>query len=96
MRNNMNIGVEIFSGAGGLGSGASMAGIEIKVAVEKDIYSIETYKKNHPSVKTINDDIRKIKGKEIIEETPFVVFGGPPCQGFSLSNTKTINDRNSL
>lgn len=88
------IGVEIFSGAGGLGYGAAMTGINIEFAIEKDKYSLETYKKNHPNVKTINEDIREINGKEIISKKPFIVFGGPPCQGFSLSNTKTRNDTN--
>jgi DNA (cytosine-5)-methyltransferase 1 len=87
-------GVEIFSGAGGLGIGASMAGIEIEIAIEKDISSLKTYKRNHPLTKTVHADIRDIKGVEILKESPFIVFGGPPCQGFSLSNTKTRNDKN--
>lgn len=94
MKKNNNIGIEIFSGAGGLGSGASMAGVDIAVAIEKDIYSLKTYKKNHPNVKTINKDIREITGKSISKKSPFIIFGGPPCQGFSLSNTKTRNDSN--
>jgi DNA (cytosine-5)-methyltransferase 1 len=94
LNNNRKIGIEIFSGAGGLGTGAAMAGIEIAVAIEKDINSLQTYKRNHQKVKTINDDIRKIKGEEIINKNPFIIFGGPPCQGFSLSNTKTRNENN--
>ncbi|MCD4732545.1 MAG: DNA cytosine methyltransferase [Bacteroidales bacterium] len=94
MKSKNYIGAEIFSGAGGLGYGAAMAGIKIVVVVEKDIYSLETYKKNHPKVKTINKDIRKLTGKKITSKSPFIVFGGPPCQGFSFSNTKTRNNSN--
>ena len=94
LKNNKKIGIEIFSGAGGLGTGATMAGIEIAIAIEKDVYSLQTYKRNHQEVKTINEDIRKIMGIEIPNKNPFIVFGGPPCQGFSLSNTKTRNDSN--
>jgi len=94
VKKNKYIGVEIFSGAGGLGTGAAMAGIEVAVAVEKDLYSLETYKKNHPKTKNINKDIKEVNGEELIDRNPFIVFGGPPCQGFSLSNTKTRNDCN--
>ncbi len=91
---NKHFGIEIFSGAGGLGLGASMAGIEIKCAIEKDIYSVETYKHNHPNINIINNDIRDVNTSELINIKPFIIFGGPPCQGFSLSNTKTRNDNN--
>lgn len=40
------------------------------------------------------EDISKIKPKKYVEGHPFIVFGGPPCQGFSLSNTKTRNAEN--
>jgi len=91
---NKNFGIEIFSGAGGLGTGATMAGIEITYAIEKDVHSIETYKYNHQNVEIICEDIRKLKPKELFKQSPFILFGGPPCQGFSLSNTKTRNDDN--
>ncbi len=94
MKENNPIGVEIFSGAGGLGTGAALSGIEVAVAVEKDLYSIETYKRNHPKTRIINEDIRNVSGNDLINRNPFIVFGGPPCQGFSLSNTKTRNENN--
>lgn len=94
MKKEEYIGIEIFSGAGGLGLGAHMTGIKTFAVVEKDAPSLKTYKKNHPEVKTINEDIRKIKGSDITNNKPFIVFGGPPCQGFSLSNTKTRNEDN--
>lgn len=36
------VGIDLFSGAGGMSLGASEAGIEIKYAVEKDKYAAET------------------------------------------------------
>lgn len=36
------IGVDLFSGAGGLSLGAEMAGVNIKYAVEYDKYAAET------------------------------------------------------
>lgn len=86
--------VDIFSGAGGLSIGAEMAGINIQFAVEKDIHAAESFSFNHPNVKVIQDDITKVNPKEHTKEDIFIVFGGPPCQGFSTSNTKTRNNTN--
>lgn len=92
----MPIGVDIFSGAGGLSLGAEMAGVQIQFAVEKDKCAADTYSYNHPGILMLQDDIHNINPKEYISEQhePLIVFGGPPCQGFSLSNTKTRNMQN--
>lgn len=88
--------IDIFSGAGGMSLGAIMAGIEIDVAIEKDQSAAETFKTNHPETEVICDDIKKINSNQLnIERNYFVLFGGPPCQGFSISNTKTRNESNS-
>lgn len=87
-------GVDIFSGAGGLSLGAINAGIEVVLAIEKDTYAAKTFSRNHPGVKVLCEDINKIKPKEHTGNRPFIIFGGPPCQGFSLSNTKTRNSKN--
>ncbi|MGJ1396471.1 DNA cytosine methyltransferase [Sphingobacterium multivorum] len=86
--------VDIFSGAGGLSIGAEMAGIKIKFAVEKDVHAAETFAFNHPNAKVITEDICNVNPNEYVQEDIFVVFGGPPCQGFSTSNTKTRNNDN--
>lgn len=86
--------VDIFSGAGGMSVGASMAGIEVAVAVEYDKHAAATFKANHPKAEIISKDIREVSlAKKYIN--PFILFGGPPCQGFSTSNTKTRNSENT-
>lgn len=94
----MAIGVDLFSGAGGLSLGAEMAGIEVRAAVEKDRFAAETYRRNHPDTVLIEDDIHHINPLETIAlqsgERVSIVFGGPPCQGFSTSNTMTRNMQN--
>lgn len=94
----MPIGVDIFSGAGGLSLGAEMAGYEIRMAVEKDRNAAETYRRNHPNTLVIEDDIHNILPRERLflrsGESVTIVFGGPPCQGFSTSNTMTRNMQN--
>ena len=85
--------VDLFSGAGGMSIGASWAGIKIEIAVEKDSNAAATYSYNHPDTEVICEDIREVNLNLKIKE-PFILFGGPPCQGFSFSNTKTRNIKN--
>lgn len=94
MKKSKKIGIDIFSGAGGLSLGAENAGISIGLAIEKDPSAAKTFSRNHPGVNILCKDIGEIKPLEHIEKNPFIVFGGPPCQGFSLSNTKTRTEFN--
>ena len=93
--------IDLFSGAGGLSYGFEMAGCEVKLAIEKDAWAVETYKANHKNqnvfeldITTLPDDyFLSYKGKIDI------VMGGPPCQGFSIaaSNRRKKDDsRNTL
>ena len=88
------IGIDVFSGAGGMSLGAEWAGINVTVAIENDIHAAETFRFNHPNTKLIIDDIRNVDGEAMCKSAPFILFGGPPCQGFSLSNTKTRTEKN--
>ncbi len=88
------LGIDIFSGAGGLSLGAMNAGIEIPIAIEKDPNAAKTFQTNHPSSKVITDDISNINPQSLNITNPLIIFGGPPCQGFSLSNSKTRNEKN--
>ena len=88
------IGVEVFSGAGGLSLGAKWAGIDVRMAIEKDYYAAETYKLNHPETIIKNVDIKDIKKIDIEKDSTTLLFGGAPCQGFSTSNQKTRDKKN--
>ena len=90
------IGVEVFAGAGGMSIGAGMAGINVKMAVEIDSFAAETFIKNHPQALMFNDDIRKLKqiNVNVRKNEQKILFGGPPCQGFSKSNHRTRNIEN--
>ena len=89
------IGIDLFSGAGGLSLGAEMAGIEVKVAVECDQYAALSYHANHPDTQIMNSDIKTIENIEFERDNSQVIlFGGPPCQGFSTSNQKTRSKSN--
>lgn len=86
------IGLDIFSGAGGLSLGAEMAGIDVKYAIEINKSAAQTFRKNHKGAEVICNDITKLSPKEIVGDNKvFIIMGGPPCQGFSLSNTMNRN-----
>lgn len=100
MEKNMNllerpdelIGVDVFSGSGGLSLGAEMAGINVKYAVEVWPSAAATYKRNHPNAIVLNSDIKNISPKDSIQKNDkhiFIIMGGPPCQGFSMSNQRS-------
>ncbi len=83
------IGIELFSGAGGMSLGAMLAGIDTKLAVEINHYAANTFISNIKNPTLVIDDIRNIKEFNIKKKESKILFGGPPCQGFSSSNQKT-------
>lgn len=90
------VGIDLFAGAGGLTQGARMAGIDVRFAVENDIFAAKAFQINHPNVKMIVEDIRDVEGEsfEIDKTNTTILFGGPPCQGYSTSNQKTRSINN--
>ena len=49
------IGLDIFSGAGGLSLGAEMAGIDVKYAIEINKSAAQTFRRNHKGAHVICD-----------------------------------------
>ena len=92
------IGIDLFAGAGGLSLGASHAGVRVEFAVESEPHAARTYKVNHPDAVVFANDIRTLTPAHLARwanaRDELVVFGGPPCQGFSWSNVRTRNPSN--
>ena len=91
------IGIDLFSGAGGMSLGAKLAGVDVQIAVEVDPRAADTYLHNFtPKLGLHLGDIREFEKIELnSKREPTVVFGGPPCRGFSTSNQKNRNKKNS-
>jgi len=96
MQRKKIIGVELFSGAGGMSLGAQWAGIDVALAIEKDIHAATTYKLNHKETYVIVDDIKNLTSIQVPSNAGVetLLFGGAPCQGFSTSNQRTRNTYN--
>ncbi|MBI2825944.1 MAG: DNA cytosine methyltransferase [Planctomycetia bacterium] len=92
------VGIDLFAGAGGMSLGARLAGVHVRLAVESDQHAARTYAANHPTTQIFNEDIRRLNGTKLKRvltgRAPTVVFGGPPCQGFSYSNQRTRSPDN--
>lgn len=89
------IGIELFSGAGGMATGAKLAGINVSIAVESDPYAAQTYMRNHKNTTVVIDQIQNIKKFDFEKKNEqIILFGGPPCQGYSNSNRKTRSKKN--
>jgi len=81
--------IDLFSGAGGISTGFKKAGFEIVFAADFDNSVAKTHATNCPSVPFIHADLSKKKviqdiKKRFGQKKIDVLFGGPPCQGFSL------------
>lgn len=101
--NKRPIGIDLFAGAGGLSLGFEQAGFDIAAAVEIDPVHCATHEYNFPNTAIICASITDVTGDEIRRRAGLqgsdidVVFGGPPCQGFSMIGKRTLDDpRNSL
>jgi DNA (cytosine-5)-methyltransferase 1 len=100
--------LSLFSGAGGMDIGVRKAGFEILAEIELDQYCCQTLRaaceREKRKTLVIENDIRKIDPEALIKEfkiKPYeldLLFGGPPCQPFSLAGKqKSLNDiRGSL
>ena len=92
MKDKKLTAISLFSGAGGMDVGFEQAGIKILMANEIDKMAANTFIKNHPDIEMVVDDINNIfplfeKYKEVD-----IVFGGPPCQGFSVIGKMNPDD----
>ena len=86
--------ISLFTGAGGLDVGFEKAGFEILWANDMNKNACATYSANR-SVNILNGRIEDIWA-DIRHLPPVdVVFGGPPCQGFSVAGKMNSNDERS-
>lgn len=97
------IGVDLFAGAGGMSLGFEQAGFDVLAAVELDPIHCATHQYNFPFWSILCRSVLDITGEEIREISGIgdreidVVFGGSPCQGFSMIGKRSLDDeRNAL
>ena len=94
--------VALFAGCGGMSLGFSWADFLVRGFLELKPEFRSIYKANFPDVAEMGGDITKVTNQHVHtwKETLGnidVLFGGPPCQGFSLTGKRDrLDPRNQL
>lgn len=86
--------VSLFSGAGGMDVGAAQAGFRIVLANEIDADACATYRLNH-SATLFEGSVLDLAPTMRLDRSIDLVFGGPPCQGFSVAGKMNPDDPRS-
>jgi DNA (cytosine-5)-methyltransferase 1 len=98
--------IDLFAGLGGLSDGFLKARrrgkpmFEALLLVDRDPVSAQSFKLNYPKVRYLVRNIADLTGDDVRNtaglrpgETPDLIIGGPPCQGFSIiRKNKHLND----
>ena len=86
--------VSLFSGAGGMDVGFSQAGFDVIFANDIDQAACNTFNLNH-TVQSHCGDLRDFTDTLLQYRGVDLIFGGPPCQGFSVAGKMDPHDERS-
>ena len=85
--------LDLFCGCGGFSVGFTRAGFSVLAAIDFNKEAVTVFKKNLPEVPHVlqrdlthftTGELSKLIGVDTVD----VIFGGPPCQGFSISRQR--------
>lgn len=94
--------IDLFCGCGGFTQGFKQAGCIPLLGVDIWPDATTTYKYNFPESNIINADITKLTADDLLvaanskKSDIDIIIGGPPCQGFSISGKRLIDDPRNI
>lgn len=88
--------IDLFCGCGGMSLGFQNAGIDVAAAFDNWDPALTIYNNNF-SHKAYKQDLYAEDTMEILSTySPDLIFGGPPCQDFSIAGKRNIGKRGNL
>ena len=87
--------IDLFCGTGGFSRGVIEAGFDVVAAFDIDPDLTYSHSYNFPDTKLYLEDVSELTGDRIrnkIVGDIDLIFGGPPCQGFSMMGKRQAND----
>jgi DNA-cytosine methyltransferase len=94
------VAVEAFCGSGGMSLGLAEAGLPVAFAFDLDEDAVATFKANihhEAAVLDVRGAATPERVEDAVEARPWILAGGPPCQGFSQQRRGEDEDsRNEL
>ena len=88
--------IDLFSGCGGMSLGFQNAGIDVLAAYDNWKAALDIYRANfsHPAFQAdLNDPATETV---LAKWNPDLIFGGPPCQDFSIAGKRKLGERANL
>ena len=88
--------VELFCCSGGFSLGAHAAGFDVACAYDFDPILTSSWTTNFPDTKLKLRDVSELSGAEVRADAGGeidLLFGGPPCQGFSAMGRRDKSDQ---
>jgi DNA (cytosine-5)-methyltransferase 1 len=98
------VGIELFSGCGGLSTGFLDAGLHVAAGFEWEARAVDVYNYNHAyrGSMGVRYDLSEAKAQDLLDVADVkridFLIGGPPCQPFSIAGKRkgTKDERASL
>ncbi|MGC9169994.1 MAG: DNA cytosine methyltransferase [Thermoproteus sp.] len=86
--------VDLFAGGGGFSRGFADAGFRVVLGVEVDANAARTYSYNFPRAIVLEEDVDSISYREVERHVGKVdvVIGGSPCEPFTATNPRRMEN----
>lgn len=88
--------VDLFCGVGGLALGFKNKNFKTLLANDVDADMCKSFNLNFPNINLVCDNIKNIKFKDILKSKVDIILGGPPCQAYSTSGKRLLEDKRAF